>query len=405
MRETDLTGHALLIVENLSVPFDRRVWRECLALRSSGMKVTAISPAGRDRDREFKAEIEGITIYRYPVYESTGGMASYLLEYMSALIFSSILVWWVHLRNKLDVVQICNPPDLLILCVLPLRWLGVPVIFDQHDLSPEIYEAQRGTRGIHGRVVKILRFFERLTYRFSSVVMVVNDSCRGIALNRGRKAPEDIFVVRNGPSQQALDRAQPSRRLRRDREFLVGYVGMMGPQEGIDGLLRIMRRIIVDGGRTDVGLHVVGGGTVLEKMKAYAKDLGIEEYVTFAGAGSYEQVLECIATADVCVCPDPKTPLSDKCSFVKAVEYMCLGKPFVAFSLEELQVMAGESALFARPGDEVHFAELVLQLLDQDELRWRLGTSAKLRAMQYLTWERAVESLLAAYRRALKIDQ
>jgi len=392
----------LIVVENLSVPFDRRVWRECHALRDAGYQVSAISPMGTERDTSRQETIDGISIYRYPILQSDGGFLSYVLEYGIASLMSFWLMWAVLFREGFDVIQICNPPDLLILIALPFKLFGKRIIFDQHDLSPEIYEVQKGKGRKQNFVVGALLFFERLTYIFSDVVMVVNESCRKIAVGRGAKRDQDVFVVRNGPSLQNIKGVQPNPTLKQGMKYLLSYVGMMGPQEGIDLLLRAIRELVVVHQRSDFHVHIMGGGTVLEEMKKYAIELGLGQTVTFTGSVDYPHVMEGIASADLCLCPDPKTALSDKCSLVKAVEYMSLGRTFVAFDLEEVHLFAADAALYAQPNDERDFAAKIEGLLNNDELRASMGKIGRERVIQRLTWEHSMEALYAAYDKAFE---
>lgn len=392
----------LIVVENLSVPFDRRVWRECNALRDAGYQVSAISPMGTERDADRQEIIDGISIYRYPIPQSDGGFLSYAMEYGVALLMSFWLMWVVLFREGFDVVQICNPPDLLILAALPFKLLGKRIIFDQHDLSPEIYQVQKGIEQKKNFVVTALLFFERLTYFFSDVVMVVNESCKRVAVGRGAKSEQDVFVVRNGPSLQNIKGVQPNPNLKQGMKYLLSYVGMMGPQEGIDLLLRAIRELVVVHGRSDFHVHIMGGGTVLEGMKKYAAELGLGQVVTFTGSVDYPHVMEGIASADLCLCPDPKTPLSDKCSLVKAIEYMSLGRTFVAFDLEEVHLFAADAAIYAQPNDEGDFAAKINELLNNDEQRASMGKIGRERVLQKLTWEHSKEALYAAYDKAFE---
>jgi len=392
----------LIVVENLSVPFDRRVWRECHALREAGYQVSAISPMGIGTDRKRVETIDGVSIYRYPIPQAGGSFVSYLLEYSVASLMSFLLMWVVLFREGYDVIQICNPPDLLIWAALPFKLLGKKVIFDQHDLSPEIYQTQKGKGRKQDLVTGALLWFERMTYLFSDVVIVVNESCRKIAVGRGCKADQDVFVVRNGPSLLNIRSAKPNPALKQGMKFLLTYVGMMGPQEGIDILLRAIRDLMLVHGRSDFHVRIIGGGTVLEQMKKYAVELGINHMVTFTGNVDYVQVMEGIATADLCLCPDPKTPLSDKCSLVKAIEYMSLGRAFVAFDLEEVRYLAADAGSFARANDEGDFAAKIIELLDRDDLRASMGNIGRERVIQRLTWEHSKETLYAAYDKAFE---
>jgi glycosyltransferase involved in cell wall biosynthesis len=390
----------LIVVENLSVPFDRRVWRECQALQEAGYQVSTISPMGDDVDTKKHEVIQGVSIFRYPIWQADGSFLSYLLEYGVAALMSFWLMWVVLFRVGFEVVQICNPPDILILIALPFKLLGKKIIFDQHDLSPEIYQVQKGKSRKNDLVVRALLAFEKLTYVFSDVIMVVNESCKRIAVGRGSKGEQNVFVVRNGPSVQNLRDVQPNPALKNGCRYLLSYVGMMGPQEGIDLLLRAIRDLSTVHGRKDFYVRIMGGGTVLEPMKKYAVELGIKDLVTFTGSVDYPTVMEGIASADLCLCPDPKTPLSDKCSLVKAVEYMSLGRTFVAFDLEEVHLFAEGAAVFAQPNDEADFAAKINELLDNEALRYSMGQIGRERVIAKLTWEHSKQALYAAYNRA-----
>ena len=394
----------LIIVENLPVPFDRRVWREAQALRDAGYQVSVIAPGDAGHPQPSREVLDGVSVYRYSAFHADGGFLSYVLEYLVALIMSFWLMFIVAYRRGFDVVQICNPPDLLILATLPFKLLGKRIIFDQHDVCPEIYQAQKNMAE-HERsfVLRALFFFERLTYALSDVVLVVNESCRRVALSRGAKPSADVFVVRNGPSSEGSLAIQANPALKKGRRYLLVYVGMMGPQDGIDVLLRAIQHLTVQHGRDDFHVRILGGGTVLEEMQRYAQDLGVESIVTFTGRVDHREVLENVASADVCLCPDPKTPLSDKCSLVKSLEYMSLGKPFVAFDLEEVRRSAGDAALYAESGGEDEFAAKINLLLGTEDLRRTMGERGRERVLQGLTWEHSKEGLYAAYERAYSL--
>ena len=391
-----MNRRVLIIVENLSVPFDRRVWRECLALRDAGYGVSVIAPRDESTGEPWREVLDGVSIYRFRAFQSNGGFVSYMTEFAVALIKSFWLAGVVLWREGFHVIQICNPPDLLILAVLPYKLLGKKIVFDQHDICPEIYQTQKGLRSDQSSIVlRSLFFFEKLTYRLSNVVLVVNESCRQIACGRGGNPPAKVFIVRNGPPADAVRDVAGDPGLKKGKRFLLTYVGMMGPQDGIDVLLRSTREL--RNLRDDFHVHVIGGGTVLEQMKAYSAELGLEEIVTFAGRQSHEQTLRGIASADVCLCPDPKTPLSDRCSLVKSIEYMSLGKPFVAFELDEVRLASSDAALYARPGDEKQFAELVHTLLNDEALRKTMGERGRRAVSRGLTWDHAKRSLYDAY--------
>ena len=386
----------LILVENLSVPFDRRVWRECNALREAGYQVSVICPRGKNTDTESHAVINGVSIYRYGLYQSTGGVASYLVEYGISLLMTFLLTPVVLLREGFDVIQVCNPPDLFILAAMPYRLLGKKIIFDQHDLSPEIYEAQKGD--VKGSMVyKALLFFEHMTYRLSDAVIATNDSFKEVARERGGKKDSDIFIVRNAPSRENIEKAVAVSELRSKATYLLSYIGVMGPQDGIDILLRAVRCLSGDHKRSDFHVLLMGAGTVYEEMKQYAKDLGVDHLVTFTGYVDYDMVMNGIASADVCVCPDPLTPMNDKSTLVKIIEYMSVGRPIVAFDLRETRKSAADAAVYARPNDENDFAEQIHRLLESPELRATMGRIGRERVETMLSWEHSKEALYAAY--------
>ena len=389
----------LIAVENLSVPFDQRVWRECLALADAGYQVSVISPKGMTIDNNKREKINGISIYRYRIYQSRGGLLSYVIEYLTALIGTAWLTTVVFFREGFDLIQICNPPDLLVLTALPFKALGKKIVFDQHDLSPEIYDMHNGGAK-RSWVAKVLLLFERLTYAWSDIVIVVNEACRKIAVSRGGKAEQDVFIVRNAPAVESFGSARPDSSLKCGAKYLITYVGLMGPQEGIDILLRGVRCLAMEYKRNDFHALIMGNGTMFEAMKEYAKELGISRRISFTGHVGYDRVMQGIASADVCLCPDPKTPLNDKCSLVKVVEYMSLGRPLVAFDLEEVRISAGDAALYARPNDEKDFAEKINLLLEAPNLRDSMGKIGKERFRNFLTWEHSKQALYAAYDRA-----
>lgn len=392
---------ALLLVENLSVPFDRRVWREAVSLREAGWQVTVISPRGTDRDTARRETIDGIDVRRFRLIEAEGAFTAYVVEYGFAVLSMFWLALRVWLRKGFDVIQICNPPDLLIFAALPFKLAGVRVIFDHHDLSPELYISKNPDKQ-PGRVYRALLFFERLTFRLANVVMSTNESYRRIALDRGGKRPEDVFVVRNGPELSRLKNAAPNPELKKGAEHLIVYVGMMGKQDGLDYLLRALMALRRDLNRRDFHALLIGDGPEVSTLKVYARIAGIEEHVTFTGLVAQDKVFEGIATASVCVCPDPAIGLNEKSTLVKVLEYMGLGKPVVAFDLVETRASAAGAALYVTPNNEREFAEKIAWLLDRPEERERMGSEGRERILNGLAWDHQKDQMLAAYERAIR---
>lgn len=397
MKRTPLK-RALILVENLSVPFDRRVWREVLTLRDAGWGVCVVSPRGADRDTAAHEVIDGVEVRRFRMVEAEGGLKAYVLEYGLALVSMFLLALRFRLGGRLDVIQICNPPDLLIFAALPFRLLGARIVFDHHDLSPELYISKGGRAG--SALHRALLFFERLTFRLAGVVMSTNASYRRIALERGGKDPRDVFVVRNGPELSRLRCAAPNPDLRDGKPHLLVYVGMMGDQDGLDYLLRAVAAMAET--RNDFRALLVGDGPAVPGLKALAAELGVADRVAFTGLVGQEEVFEAIATASVCVCPDPKIGLNDLSTLVKVLEYMGMAKPVVAFDLTETRASAGEAALYATPNDPQEFADKIAELLDRPDEAARRGEIGRERILNGLAWDHQAEHLLAAYGRALE---
>jgi glycosyltransferase involved in cell wall biosynthesis len=382
-----------MLVENLPSPFDRRVWQEACALRDAGHVVSIICPTGRGCERSFEA-IDGIHIYRYRLPIEAAGAAGYALEYAVALARSFLLAWRVLLTRGFDVVHACNPPDLFFLIGGFFKVFGKKFVFDHHDLGPELYEAKFGRRDFLHRLLLKLEYW---TFRTADVSIATNESYRDIAIGRGRMPPERVFVVRSGPSLERLKRAPPDDRLKRGRRHLVGYVGVMGKQEGIDYLLRAARHIVIDRGRSDVHFGLVGGGTSLAEMKALAQELGIADFVTFTGRVPDSEMLALLNTADVCVNPDIANEMNDKSTMNKIMEYMALGKPIVQFDLAEGRFSARRASLYARRNDAIDLAAKIVELLDDPRRRAEMGEYGRRRVEAELAWNHEAPKLLAAY--------
>jgi len=392
---------ALIIVQNLSLPFDRRPWREALTLSRAGWDVSAISPKGADRDRARREVIEGISVHRYSPWEASGGAFSYFVEWTHAVLAILALSTRVWREGRLDVVHISNPPDVLFLAVWPFRLLGAKIVFDHHDLAPEVYLSKPHGRAASALVTRILRAMERVTFAFADVVVSANESYKRIAIDRGGKRDSEVFVVRNGPELSRILDVPANPALRRGKEHLLVYVGMMGSQDGVDVLLRVIRRL-ADRGRDDFHALLVGDGPEGPTLRNLSRDLGLDDRITFTGLlGEREQVFGAIRTASVCLVPDPWTELNAHSTFVKVLEYMAMGRPIVAFDLAETRASAGDGALYVTPNDESEFADRVEELLESEELRSRLGEVGRRRILESLAWDHSEEQLLAAYRAAL----
>jgi glycosyltransferase involved in cell wall biosynthesis len=386
----------LILVENLPSPFDRRVWQEATTLRANGYVVSIICPTGKGYEKHYE-EIDGIHIYRYDLPMEAEGAKGYAIEYTAALWHTFRLAWRVRRERGFDVVHACNPPDLLFLIGgFFKRFYGTKFLFDHHDINPELYEAKFGRRDFFWR---LMVWLERQTFRTADVSIATNESYKKIAIERGGMDPDRVYVVRSGPKLDRLKILPPVEALKQGRRYLVGYVGVMGKQEGIDLLLQAARHIVYDLGRQDVHFGLVGGGTSLDEMKRLAQDLGVADYVTFTGRVPDREMLEMLNTADVCVNPDVANEMNDKSTMNKIMEYMALGKPIVQFDLTEGRFSAQQASLYATRNDPADMARKIVELLDDPERRRRMGEFGRNRVVGELEWRYEAPKLLAAYER------
>jgi glycosyltransferase involved in cell wall biosynthesis len=386
----------LIIVENLPVPFDGRVWKEAHALHQHGYEVSVLSPRGKGF-RKTHEILEGVHIYRHPMPPEGNTPLGYLVEYTAALFWQSLFTWWIFLARGFHVIQGCNPPDDIFFVALPFRIFGVKYIFDHHDANPELYLAKYGRKDFF---YKAQIWLEKLTYMSSDVVMATNESYGRIAIHRGKLDPKDVFVVRNGPDLEKFRLLPEQPRLKYGQRFLVGYVGTISVQEGLDILIEVAARIR-GLGRADVHFTCVGGGPGLPVLQQMVKDKKLEDMFNFTGRISDQDLLEVLSTADVCVNPDRPCEMNDISTMIKIAEYMALGKPIVQFNLKEGRFTAGEASLYCDNDNQVNnFAEKILWLLERPEERQRMGEIGRRRVEQQLAWKYSVENLLAAYERA-----
>ncbi len=383
----------LILVENLPSPFDRRVWQEATTLRDAGYEISIICPTGRGYESKFEA-IEGINIYRYKLPIEAEGAVGYAIEYATALFWSFVLAWRVFLTRGFDVIHACNPPDLLFLIGGFFKLFGKKLVFDHHDINPELYEAKFGRRDFFYRLMLKL---ERWTFQSADISIATNESYRRIAIERGGMDPNRVFIVRSGPSLERMKIGPGDARLKCGRPYLVGYVGVMGKQEGINLLLHAVYHIVFDLKRSDIHFGLVGGGTSLNEMKALAQSLKVDPFVTFTDRVPDEQMLAMLNTADVCVNPDIANEMNDKSTMNKIMEYMALAKPIVQFDLTEGRFSAQDASLYALRNDSQDFARKIIELVDDAALRTRMGEIGRARVLNDLAWHHEVPRLLAAY--------
>ncbi len=383
----------LIIVENLPVPFDRRVWQEATTLKKNGYSVSVICPKSKGFIKWHEI-LDGIFIYRHPIAPEGNTTVGYLLEYSVALFWQMLLSWYVLIRRGFDVIHACNPPDNIFLIAAPFKLLGKKYIFDHHDINPELFKVKFGREGL---LYKILLVWERLTFSLADISIATNDSYRKIAIERGRMKPDCVFVVRSGPDLDKLKIIKSVSHLKMGRKYLAGYIGIMAQQDGIDGLLRVIDHVVNKLHRSDVHFILIGDGPELEAMRVYAQELKISNNLTFTGYLSGDALLEAMNSIDVGLGPDVANEYNDRCTMNKIMEYMALGKPIVQYDLTEGRYSAQDAALYAKQNDEQDFANKIIQLLDNKEMRQEMGNSGRERVVHHLAWEYEAPKLLAAY--------
>ncbi|WP_445149218.1 glycosyltransferase family 4 protein [Baekduia sp. Peel2402] len=386
---------ALLITENAPVPSDRRVFNEARALRDAGWEVVVVCAMGDGRDDAPHEVLEDIAIYRYPLVAAAGGLVGYAREYLQALWRIRKLARRLARERPFDVVHAGNPPDFLLAAVRSLRKQGTKLVFDHHDLVPELYQAKFG--GGKGMMYRVAVALERVAFRMADVVICTNGSYRRVALERGGRAAEDVFVVRNGPDLARFRPVDPDPAWRRGRAHLIGYLGIMGPQDGVDHAIRALAAIAE---RDDWQAVFIGDGESLPDMKALAVELGIADRVEFAGWRYDDDIRAILSTCDVCLAPDPPSPLNDVSTMIKIPEYLAMGCAVASYDLPESRVSAADAAVYATPGDTAALGAAVAALLDDPARREAMALEGQADVRDRLAWQHQVPALLAAYARA-----
>ena len=394
----------LMIIENESVPSDRRVWAIARSLTAVGCDVTVVCPMGDaslraagERDR-FE-ELEGISVHRYPPRFATGGLLDYAREYGVALWRTRRVVRALSRRHRFDVVHIVAPPDFMVLAGLRARRGGAALILDHHDLTPELVLTRFGK---HRRALRrVAVWIERLSLRTVDVVLATNDSYAAIACSRGARSPQDVFVVRNAPDLRHFRPAEATPELKRGKKALISYVGVMGAQDGVDHALRALA--LLRERRTDWHAIFAGEGDARPELQRLARELGLDEDVEFVGWLDDEHIAKLLSTSDVSLSPEPKTPLNDVSTMVKLAEYMSMSCPIVAFDLTESRATAGDAAVYATPNRVAEYSEAIGELLSDARRRQSMGAIGRARVETWLSWENSEQSLFAGYMRALEL--
>jgi|NGEPerStandDraft_6_1074524.scaffolds.fasta_scaffold07428_3 glycosyltransferase involved in cell wall biosynthesis len=390
--------HILIIVENLAVPFDRRVWQEANTLRDNGAKVSIICPKMKGSMVPYEV-IDDIEIYRHPNPFEANSAIGYFVEYLNALIWELFLSWKIYFKKRFHVIHGCNPPDLIFLVALWFKIFGVKFVFDHHDINPELFIAKFGRKGLLYRVILIL---ERLTFSTADYCIATNESYKEIAIRRGKVSEDKIQVVRSGPKLARLKLLPPDKQYFKGRKYLVGYVGVIGEQEGIDLLIESAKHIVSI--RKDIQFAIIGEGTSLGKMKQLSTEMGLDEYIDFYGRLSDELLVAILNSADVCINPDKPNEMNNLSTMNKIMEYMALKKPIVQYDLKEGRFTAREASLYAKWGDTIDFAEKIMQLVDNPELREEMGDFAYKRVLNELSWKYESVKLVRFYKMVFSKD-
>lgn len=388
--------HILVVIENLPAPFDRRVWQEATTLKEHGAKVSIICPKMKGYEKSYEV-IDDIEIYRHPLKEGKGALG-YAVEYSQAIFWEFILSWKIFFKKRFHVIHGCNPPDLIFITALFFKLFGVKYVFDHHDINPELYISKFEKKGFF---YKLMLLFERLTFKTANYSIATNESYKKIAIERGKMKPQKVQVVRSGPKLERLKLIDPVIKLKKGKKYLIGYIGVIGEQEGLDLLLESAKYIVSK--RDDVHFGIVGGGTHLEDIKQLCIDMNLSDHFDFYGRVDDQTMLEVLNTADVCVNPDKPTAMNDLSTMNKIMEYMALKKPIVQYTLKEGKFSAKDASLYAKNTDPIDFAEKIIELLDDEALRTKMGTYGYNRVLNELSWAHENKNLINIYKKVFNI--
>ncbi len=387
----------VIVVENLPVPFDRRVWQEAQALHRAGWTVSVICPTNADFPKRFEV-IDDIAIYRHPLPAEERGAVAYFREYATALFHEFRLLFRVHRERGFSVIQACNPPDLIFLAALPFKLMGKRFIYDQHDVSPELFIVKFGKKGF---LYRALMFFEFMSYRMADQVITANATFKELAISRGGKAPSQVEVVYGVPDRKRIHRVEPEAGLHDGRKFILGYVGIINEQDGVEHLVRAVAHLVKVSGFRDFRAIVVGSGPALELVRALARSLEVEDFIVFTGYLKGEPLLAHLSAFDIGVIPDPLNEANDLMSMNKVFEYSALGIPTACYPLKETKRLLGNAGVYAPSPDPAGLAEACLMLMQDDGLRARsAAVAAKLSAEKFL-WENEARKYVATFERVL----
>lgn len=385
--------HILFIVENSTAPLDHRVWREAVTLKDKGYHISVIGPQKGNYTKKYEI-IKGIEIFRHPMPYEANGRYGFVFEYLNALFWELFLSIKIYLNRPFHYIHAANPPDNIFLISLIFKVFGVKYIFDHHDICPETYLAKFDRKDFF---YYMQTYLEKFTFRTADIVISTNESYKKIAITRGKKKKEQVFIVRNGPDLSTVDFVPPNEELKNGFDYLIAYVGVIGKQEGIENLLNIANYIIFDKKIENIKFIIVGTGPHWHHLVTLSKYMGLENYVQFTGYIPYRQFYEILATADICVNPEFNNDFTDKSTMVKIMDYMVFRKPIVQFDTTEGRVTAGEASLYVNGNNELDFAETLIELLADKRKRHKMGEAGWIRICETLNWKKQRRHLISAY--------
>jgi glycosyltransferase involved in cell wall biosynthesis len=385
----------VIVIENLPLPMERRVWQQALALRQAGWKVSAICPTTDSYPALFE-EIDGIAIYRHAMPIEARGRFAFLLEYAAALFHEFRLLFKVWRERGFHVIQASNPPDLIFLVALPYKLIGKRFVFDHHDVCPELFEAKFNRNGLINRA---LLCAEKCTFMAADLVISANDTYRDIAISRGGKHPDDVLAVYSIPDKSRIYRLPSDAGLHRGKKVVLGYVGVINDQDGVDHLVLAIDHLIKDYGLEDFHVIVVGDGPALASSRQLATSLGLDAFMTFTGYLTGKEFVRQLNAFDIGIIPDPVNPYNDKISMNKVFEYCALGIPSVAYPLSETKRLLGHAGVYADGETPAALAHACATLMCNDDLRTRCAHEAARLAQHSFNWVREADKLVAAYER------
>jgi glycosyltransferase involved in cell wall biosynthesis len=391
------TRSCVIVVENLPVPFDRRVWQEAQALHRAGWTVSVICPTNADFPKPFEI-IDDIAIYRHPLPPEGRGAVAYFREYSTALLHEFRLLFRVHRERGFSIIQACNPPDLIFLAALPFKLIGKRFIYDQHDVSPELFIVKFGRKGL---LYRALLFFERMSYRTADRVIAANATFKDIAISRGGKTPSQVEVVYGVPDRKRIHRVEPEPGLHGGRKFILGYVGIINEQDGVDHLVRAVAHLVKVIGFRDFRVVIVGSGPALELVRSLASALEVEDFILFTGYLKGETLLAYLSAFDIGIIPDPLNEANDLMSMNKVFEYCALGIPTACYPLKETKRLLGEAGVYAPSHEPEGLAEACLKLMGDEALRARSAAAAAKLSAESFVWENEARKYVATYERVL----